>query len=98
MLHHGLTKDCPTPLPNGACPGHLTTDDSRGAYLYDDSNACPTPLPNGSCPGHQTDRGAVILHSMKPPALKVDVCGRAILVADAETLERIARALRAYRE
>jgi hypothetical protein len=22
ILHHGLTRDCPTPLPNGACPGH----------------------------------------------------------------------------
>ena len=25
VTHHGLTKDCPTPNPNGSCPGHQLT-------------------------------------------------------------------------
>lgn len=24
-IHHGTTKDCPTPSPSGACPGHDAT-------------------------------------------------------------------------
>jgi hypothetical protein len=23
IVQHGLTSDCPSPLPNGSCPGHM---------------------------------------------------------------------------